>query len=503
MVDDTGDEFDKAPATEPPGARKRHQAVGLVVGAVLAGGLQVFGPPDGLTREAWIAASLVVLMATWWVTEAIPIAVTALLPMVVLPLTGVASMKAAATPFASPIVMLLMGGFIIAKSVERWNLHERIALNVVLRAGTNPGSLVAGFMVAAAVLSMWISNTATTIMLLPIAVSVARAVLGRDDLKAPFTLALLLGLAYGASIGGLGTPVGTPTNLIVIGYLAEQTGTEISFGTWMLIGIPMVLLMLPAAWFTLTRWAFKLTVTQGGEGQSVLAQRLAALGGMRVPERRVLMVFSLIASAWIFRKLLNTVEVAGVSPFAGLSDPLIAVAGAIAFFLIPSGSMREKGTMLLDWDTAVQIPWGVVLLFGGGLSMASAITSTGLAAWLGGEMAGLTAMPLIVIMLALTTFIIFATEVSSNVATASALLPVIGAIASAGGADPVILAMPVAMAASCAFMLPMATGPNAIVFASGHVSIAQMAVVGIRLNILGILLISAASYVLVPLLFGA
>lgn len=265
----------------------------------------------------------------------------------------------------------------------------------------------------------------------------------------------------------------------------------------------MVLLMLPAAWFTLTRWAFKLTVTQGEEGQSVLAERLAALGSMRVPERRVLIVFSVIASAWMFRKLLNAVEVAGVSPFAGLSDPLIAVAGAIAFFLIPSGSMREKGTMLLDWDTAVQIPWGVVLLFGGGLSMASAITSTGLAAWLGGEMAGLTAMPLIVIMLALTTFIIFATEVSSNVATASALLPVIGAIASAGGADPVILAMPVAMAASCAFMLPMATGPNAIVFASGHVSIAQMAVVGIRLNVLGILLITAASYVLVPLLFGA
>lgn len=486
-----------------PRARGRHQNIGLLLGVVLAGGLQILGPPDGLTREAWIAASLVLLMATWWVTEAIPIAVTSLLPMVILPITGIASMKAAAAPFASPIVMLLMGGFIIAKSVERWNLHERIALNIVVRAGTNPAALVAGFMAAAALLSMWISNTATTIMLLPIAVSVAHAVLGKEDLKAPFTLALLLGLAYGASIGGLGTPVGTPTNLIVIGYLSDQTGQEISFGTWMLIGIPMVVIMLPAAWFTLTRWAFKLDVSAGGKGQAVLQERLSTLGQVRTPERRVLIVFSLIATSWIFRKLLNGVEIAGLMPFEGVSDPLIAIAGAIVFFLIPSGSQKEKGTMLLDWETATTIPWGVVLLFGGGLSMASAITSSGLATWLGGEMAGLTTLPLIVIMVALTTFIIFATEVSSNVATASALLPVVGAIASAGGADPVILAMPVAMAASCAFMLPMATGPNAIVFASGHVSIAQMAVVGIRLNLLGILLISAACYILVPVLFAS
>lgn len=495
--------MEQAESMQPASARARHQKIGLLLGIGLSLGLQLLGPPDGLTREAWIAASLVILMATWWVTEAIPIAVTSLLPMVILPLFGVASMKQAAAPFASPIVMLLMGGFIIAKSVERWNLHERVALNIVVRAGSNPAALVAGFMAAAALLSMWISNTATTIMLLPIAVSVARAVLGGENLKAPFALALLLGLAYGASIGGLGTPVGTPTNLIVIGYLAEQTGKEIAFSTWMMIGIPMVLLMLPAAWFTLTRWAFKLEARDGGQGRAVIQQQLAALGRIQVPERRVLIVFSLIAGAWIFRKLLNGLVLFGAQPFEGLSDPLIAIAGAVLFFLIPSGSAKEKGSMLLDWETAVNIPWGVVLLFGGGLAMANAITSTGLAAWLGGEMAGVTTLPLVGIMVVLTAFVIFATEVSSNVATASALLPVIGAIASAGGADPVILAMPVAMAASCAFMLPMATGPNAIVFASGHVSIAQMAVVGIRLNLLGILLISMACYALVPLLFGA
>ncbi|MEM9880838.1 MAG: SLC13 family permease, partial [Pseudomonadota bacterium] len=309
-------------------------------------------------------------------------------------------------------------------------------------------------------------------------------------------------LAYGASIGGLGTPVGTPTNLIVIGYLTEQTGTQISFARWMLIGLPVVCLMLPAAWLTLTRWAFALDRGHAGDARDMLRQRLIALGRISTPERRVLAVFCVIAGAWIFRKLLNDVSLFGAQPFAGLSDPLIAIAGAVAFFLVPSGSAQEKGAMLLDWETAVRIPWGVVLLFGGGLSMASAITNTGLAAWLGGEMASVTQLPLLAIMAILTAFVIFATEVSSNVATASALLPVIGAIASAGGADPILLAMPVAMAASCAFMLPMATGPNAIIFSSGQITMAQMAAVGIRLNVVGVVLISLASYALVPAIFG-
>ncbi|MEM6683653.1 MAG: DASS family sodium-coupled anion symporter [Pseudomonadota bacterium] len=482
--------------------RTTGQSIGLGLGIALPTALLILGPPDGLSPNAWTAAALIVLMATWWVSEALPIAVTSLLPMVVLPLGGVASFKVAAAPYASPIVMLLMGGFIIAKSVERWNLHERVALNIVLRSGSNQAALVAGFMAAAALLSMWISNTATTIMLLPIAISVAQSVLGKDSLSAPFTLALLLGLAYGASIGGLGTPVGTPTNLIVIGYLTEQTGTQISFARWMLIGLPVVCLMLPAAWLTLTRWAFALDRGHAGDARDMLRQRLIALGRISTPERRVLAVFCVIAGAWIFRKLLNDVSLFGAQPFAGLSDPLIAIAGAVAFFLVPSGSAQEKGAMLLDWETAVRIPWGVVLLFGGGLSMASAITNTGLAAWLGGEMASVTQLPLLAIMAILTAFVIFATEVSSNVATASALLPVIGAIASAGGADPILLAMPVAMATSCAFMLPMATGPNAIIFSSGQITMAQMAAVGIRLNVVGVVLISLASYALVPAIFG-
>ena len=478
------------------------QKVGLTIGVVFGLGLQLLPVPDGLSPDGWIVVSMAILMVSWWVTEAIPIPVTSLLPLVVLPTTGVAPIADAAGPYASPIVLLLMGGFIIAKSVERWNLHARIALNIVVRAGNHPAALIGGFMLASAVLSMWISNTATVIMLIPIAISVSYAVLGDKAARAPFTIALLLGVAYGASIGGLGTPVGTPTNLIVIGYLEREASQSISFAQWMMIGIPTVVVMLPAAWLVLTRWGLRIETPENDTGSDVVKDALAALGRITRPESRVLLVFAIIAAFWMFRRPLNGLEIFGVMPFSGVTDHVIAIAGAIAMFLVPSGSSEDRGARLLDWDTAVKIPWGVMLLFGGGLSLASVITGTGLAAWLGGQMAGLTEMPLIVIMFALVVFVIFATELTSNVATASALLPVIGAIATAGGADPMLLAVPVAMAASCAFMLPMATGPNAIVFASGEVTIPQMASIGIRLNLLGVVLITSLVTVLVPIIFG-
>ncbi|MEM8985441.1 MAG: SLC13 family permease [Pseudomonadota bacterium] len=490
---------DAAPSDGP--LRRPHQTVGLVLGLVLSIGLQLAPPPEGLSREAWVVVSMAILMACWWVTEAIPIPATSLLPLVILPSFGVASVKAAAEPYASPIVMLLLGGFIIAKSVERWNLHARIALNIVLSAGARPAALVGGFMAASAILSMWISNTATTIMLTPIAISVARAVLGPRNMGAPFAIALLLSIAYGASIGGLGTPVGTPTNLIVIGYLEREAGYTIDFSQWMMIGLPTVLVMLPAAWFVLTKWALKLNAEEGGQGRAVVKAERDALGPITTPEVRTLLAFAVIAGFWMFRRPLNGLEVFGLQPFANVTDHVVAIAGAVAMFLIPSGSKERPRSALLDWDTASEIPWGVILLFGGGLSMAAAITGTGLAAWLGGQMAGLTAAPLIVIMLALVVFVIFSTELASNVATASALLPVIGAIAAAGGADPVLLAVPVAMAASCAFMLPMATGPNAIVFASGRIAIGRMAAIGLRLNLLGVALITLVVYFLAPLVF--
>ncbi len=501
-----GDSRDRA-----GGGRTTRQMIGLWLGPFVAVLIQLLPLPDilletsgsvGDARAAWIVLSLLSLMAIWWVTEAIPIPVTSLLPMVVLPIFQVSSMQAATFPYMHPVVVLLMGGFIIAKAIERWRLHERIALGIVAQVGNHPNMLVAGFMAAAALLSMWISNTATSIMMMPIAMSVAAAVLGgADRMERPLTFALLLGIAWACSIGGLGTPVGTPTNLIVIGYLNSEAGFSIGFLQWMMLGIPVVTVLVPAAWFVLTRWVFPLHAEDASEGQAVIAERRAALGPITVPEQRTLAVFAVIAFLWIFRQPLELIELGGMRPLAGMTDHVIAVFGVILCFLVPSGAKDEKGSALLDWKSAESIPWGVLLLFGGGMSLATAITATGLGTWIGEEMSGLSALPILLIMVILTTVVIFATEVTSNIATAAALMPVIGAMALSTGLPVELLAAPLAMAASCAFMLPMATGPNAVVFATGQVTLPRMAAAGIRLNLIAIPIISALVYLIAPRVF--
>ena len=479
--------------SEEPGAAA-YRPFWLVAGAIAALSLQLAPPPPGLSAEGWATTSLFVLMLIWWVSEAVPIPVTSLLPLIILPLAGILPLAEAAVPYSSPIVLLLLGGFIIAKSVERWNLHNRIALAVVSRAGASQVALVGGFMAAAALLSMWISNTATAIMLTPIALSVAAKLKGEGWQTAPLSTALLLGVAYACSIGGIGTPVGTPTNLIVIGYLEAEFGSGIGFAEWMTYGIPMVAVLLPLAWFTLTRIAFRLQAEDSTPAAAVIAEARAALGPISTPERRVAATFAVIALFWIFRRPLQEVELGGALPFAALSDHIIAIAGAVLLFLIPAG--RGTGAALLDWRTAERIPWGVLLLFGGGLSLAAAITASGLGDWMGGYLAGLTALPLLLLIGALVAFVIFFTEVASNVATASALMPVIGAVAAASALDPLIMGLPVAVAASCAFMLPMATGPNAIAYASGTVHMSRMARVGLILNIFAVVAISGLSVLL-------
>ncbi len=472
----------------------------IAMGLVLFTLMQAVPPPAGLTAEAWTVAALGLIMLTWWVTEAVPIPVTSLLPLVILPLFGVLGFKDAAVPYASPIVLLLLGGFIIAKSVEAWGLHARVALAVVARAGSSPAAMVGGFMLASAILSMWISNTATAIMLTPIAISVAQRLCGEGWRQAPVSIALLLGVAYGCSIGGIGTPVGTPTNLIILGYLENEFGRSIGFAEWMAYGLPMVAVLLPLAWLVLTRISLKVAGRGDAPAQDVIAAERRRLGAITTPETRVAMAFAAIALAWTFRLPLTELTVAGRQPFGEVTDHLIAIAGAILFFLIPSGSGERRA--LLTWEEAERIPWGVLLLFGGGLSLAAAITSTGLGDWMGARLTVLNALPLILLIGALVTFVIFWTEITSNVATASALMPVIGAVALAGGDDPLYLAMPVAVAASCAFMLPMATGPNAIAYASGAVSIPRMAKTGVALNLLCIIAISALSAWWLPLLLG-
>jgi len=479
------------------GPRHRYQDVGLVVGPMLALALWLLPAPAGLSEDGWIVVALAAWMAAWWATEAIPVPATSLLPLVVLPLSGVASTAEASRPFTEPVIFLLLGGFIMAMAMQRWGLHQRIALNIVARAGDHPARLILGFMTAAALLSMWISNTATTLMMLPIALTTATTLLGETDGEHPFMKALLLGVAWSASIGGLGTIIGTPPNAFVVGFVRETQGLEIAFIEWMAFGIPVVALMVPAAWVVLTRMSFRFDPGELAGGHKVVAEQLAALGPMSAAEKRTAGVFGLVGLAWASRLLLN--ELPGMG---GLSDMGIAVIGALAMFLIPAGRGAPRRSTLLNWTWAVKLPWGVILLFGGGLSLAAAIQATGLAEWLGNALSPLTVMPLFVIMLGLVLLIIFLTELTSNTATVAALVPVLASIAMAGDFPAIYLAAPAAMAGSSAFMLPVATAPNAIVFASGHVHIPDMVKAGFRLNLLGSLLIAVACWAIVPAVFG-
>lgn len=525
----------KPTARQPHGAgwlsRKKF---GLCLGPVLLLLVIFVGPPDSLmasagsaevAQNAWLVFALLVLMAVWWVTEAIPIPVTALIPLVFLPLTGVQSMKLTSSEYMHPIIVLLMGGFIIAKAIERWGLHERIALMVITFVGYRPSLMVAGFMLSGALLSMWISNSATCIMLTPIALSVASAVLGTDKITGPFTYALLLGIAYACSIGGLATPVGTPTNLIIMAYLNDAVGLNIGFSQWMSIGLPVVAVLLPLSWFILTRLVFKTHTFQfnTADGAQIISARLQALGKLTLPEKRTIMIFAVVAFAWAFKDFLKGLSIndillfnvfqTGVSgqwgadvlthrPLGFLSDTITAIFGVILCFLVPSGSSTEKDSMVLDWKTAESIPWGPLLLFGGGMSLAFAVRTSGLADWVGLELASLATLPIVLLVILITTFVIFITELMSNVATASTLMPILGATALASGLDVELVALPIAMAASCAFMLPTATGPNAVVFASDKISMPTMVKAGFFVNCAAIPVITVFSLVLAPLIFG-
>ncbi|MEX6633739.1 SLC13 family permease [Hyphococcus lacteus] len=477
-----------------PQPRTTIQTGGLLIGGAAFLLMRMTAPPETLSFDAWVVAALAVLMIIWWVTEAVPIAATALAPMAILPFFGVLPLKVASAQYMSPVIVLLMAGFIIARAIERWGLHERIALFVVDNVGTRPPALIAGFMLSAAILSMWISNTATALMMTPIALSVASAVLGGRSLGAPFTTALLLSVAYACSIGGLATPVGSPTNLIVIGYLAEQ-GVEVSFAQWMLYGLPVVLILLPLAWFVLTAYGTFNSKRDDAPDPSLVKTTVknarAELGKMTAPEKRTLIVFALVAFSWIFRSQLQK-----IGALQGLNDQIIAVMGAILLFVVPSGHSESRSAPLLDWQTAERIPWGVVLLFGGGLSLAAAISASGLAAFLAGFFTGLSGIPVFLALLAVTILVLTLTEFTSNVATVSALLPMVGAMAIATGMDLYVLALPLGLAASCAFMLPMATGPNAVAYGSGRVSIPRMASIGIWVNICSALVIAGVVYFL-------
>lgn len=476
--------------------RSRHQVIGLILGPLLFTLIMLSPAPSGLSETGWTTAAIGILMATWWATEAVPIAVTSLLPLALFPILDVVSIQDAAAPYSNKVIFLFLGGFIIAFAMQRWDLHKRIALGVLQIVGGNGRSLVGGFMLASAVVSMWVMNTSTTMMMLPIAVSIItvihRTVGNLDEVqKKDFQYSLLLGVAYGATIGGMATLVGTAPNAILVGFMLDTYGTEIDFARWMLVGLPLSILMLPLAWIVLTRFAFKVNFQTSNEGVAELRRMMSELGSMTTAEKRVALVFLTIATAWIARPLL-----AQLPGLGGLDDSGIAIAGAIALFVIPSGDQRDP--VLLRWAYAEQLPWGVLLLFGGGMSLAARVADTGLASWIGGSLQMVGSLPIPVIVILAATLIIFLTELTSNIATTTTFLPVVGAVAIEAGFDPILVTVPVTFAASCAFMLPVATPPNAIVFGSGMLTIPKMVRAGMMLNIVSIFLVSLVAYYLAP-----
>jgi sodium-dependent dicarboxylate transporter 2/3/5 len=478
--------------------KANYQTIGLILGPILAILVTIFFRVDTVPIEATFVAAVAVLMAIWWATEATHPAVTAFLPLVLFPILGINDMSATANSYAHPIIYLFLGGFVMAIMVERSGLHLRAALTVFDFSGVKSKSLVGGFMLAAALVSMWISNTSTTLMMLPVAMSVVHVV--RDTMKdineteiRNFEYAIFLGLAYGATMGGVATLVGTPPNAFLAGFMADNYNIEIDFARWMIVGVPITIVMLPLTWFLLTHILFPTNFTASESTKRHIQSKQDELGKMSVFEKRACILFLLLILGWIFRKPFMS-----LTGFTGITDAGVAMTMAVLAFLIPCGEKKEN---LMTWDAAKRIPWGVLILFGGGLALASGMTATGLTQWLGQQLAPLGNLHIAILVISACALVIFLTELTSNLATTATFLPVMAAIAVETGNDPLIFAIPVTLAASFAFMLPVATPPNAIIFSSGRVSIPQMVRSGFVLNMISVVVLTLFAIFLVPKVF--
>ena len=494
----------------------------LAVGFIAAGVVIVLAPfISSLPRAARHTLAVTILMAAWWMTVAIPIPVTSILPVVLFPLLGILPSGSTAANYANNNIFLFLGGFILALGIERWALHRRIALHIVRVVGTNPARMVLGFMLATAFLSMWISNTATALMMLPIAMAVVgsmREVAGGESMGG-FAPALLLGVAYSASIGGLATPIGTPPNisfLRILEILYPEAPT-FSFGRWVVAFLPLVIIFLPVAWLMLTHVIHRLKRGNVGAGSQVIREEILGLGPMSGPEKRMGWIFGATAILWVTRGDLElgaltipgwaglVERTLGLEHFASyLHDATVAVAMAVLTFLIP-GDRDEEGRSrkLMDWETAVRLPWGILLLFGGGFALALAFKESGLSQYLGESFAGrLEGLHPLVLVAAICFLLTFLTEVTSNTATTEVVLPVLAGTAGAMAIHPLLVMIPATLSASCAFMLPIATPPNAIIFGSGQVEMRQMIRAGIWLNLVGVVLVSLVFYFLSSHLLG-
>ncbi|WP_088051118.1 SLC13 family permease [Virgibacillus dakarensis] len=491
-----GTNDNKKPAYKPA------QKVGLILGPLLFLLTLLLFQPEGLSPEARAVLAVTLWVATWWITEPIPIAVTSLFPIILLPITGAMDGDTVVSSYGNDIIFLFLGGFFIATAMEKWNLHKRIALSIISVIGTSPQRIVLGFMVATAFLSMWVSNTAATMMLIPMGLAIINQATsslekGEYAKEIPkFEKAVIFGIGYAATIGGLGTLIGTPPLSILAATVGKMFDTEISFADWMKVGVPVAILLIPILWLYLTKIVYKVNFRELPGGKEQINKERRSLGGISYEEKAVAAVFTFAAFMWITRTFIweNIVHVPGIS------DGIIAMAATILLFLIPS--KQEDGSKIMEWKDSKDIPWGILILFGGGLAIAAGFTETGLSDWIGNQLAGLEGMNIFIIMLVATGVILFLTEITSNTATGTMIIPVVATLGLALNVHPFALMVPCAMAANCAFMLPVGTPPNAIIYGTGKLKITEMVKNGFWLNIISLSLIVVAVYFYLPVVWG-
>ena len=463
--------------------------IGFVLGPLTFITLMLIGPFEGLSHSAHSILSSTLWIAIWWITEAIPIAATALIPIVLFPLSGGLDLSATTASYGHKFVFLYLGGFLIAIGIEKWKLHKRIAINIISFIGIDARRVILGFMLATAFLSMWISNTATSVMMLPIGIAIIKQ-LNENKI---FGKALMLGIAYSASIGGVATVIGTPPNLVLAGVISEIYGYEITFSKWFLFGFPISIILLFFCWIYLTRVAYKFESNSFSGGKTEIQTIKKGLGPISYEEKLVAIVFALAGLCWISRSFF----LQKILP--SLDDTIIAISFGLLLFILPS---KQKSSALLSWKDTINLPWGIIILFGGGMALARAFETSGLALWLGELMTLFSVLPLFLLILILIAAVNFLTEITSNLATTAMLLPVLAPLALEINVHPFGLMVGAAIAASCAFMLPVATPPNAVVFGSGYLKIQDMVTRGVIMNIFSIILITLMVYLILPIVWG-
>jgi len=471
--------------------------IGLILGPILFTIILIFVEADGLSFEAKCILASTAWMAVWWVTECVPISVTALLPIVLFPLTGGMDLPTTTAAYGHKLVFLFVGGFLIALAIEKWHLHKRLALNIIMVTGSNKSKVILGFMLATAFLSMWISNTATSIMILPVGLAIISQL--KDDPKTIrneneiFGKSMMIAIAYSASIGGMATLIGTPPNMVLAGVVEESYGIKLNMFDWMKFGVPLSSFLLIICWLYLTKIAFRFKNEEFTAGRDEIHRQISKLGKFSNEEIKVLIVFTLTAVGWIFRGSIETI-------FPMIDDTIIAIFFAVTLFVIPAKYEKTKSTLLV-WDDTVKLPWGILILFGGGMAIASAFGKSGLALWIADLLQNLDNVSLFLIILIIVTSINLLTEVTSNMATTAMLLPVLVTIALAIEVHPYFLLISATLAASCAFMLPISTPPNAVVFGSGFLKIEDMFKKGVWMNLISILIITLVVFFILPYVF--